>query len=85
MLEYIRLGGTLFTPASFKNLADILSLKKYPTLKSLVIDFEDALDEKEYQNSLKSLKTLLKNHQKNSLLVFIRPKNPTNLKERDIS
>jgi hypothetical protein len=36
-IDYIKLGGTLFIPATHKDLQEVVSGKKYPNLKSVVI------------------------------------------------
>jgi citrate lyase beta subunit len=80
-LDYIELGGTLFSPATKKNLLEILQRKKYPTLKSILIDLEDGLGERSYEMGKEALQTLLEKFQPNDLLVFVRPKNPASLQE----
>ena len=81
MIGYINLGATLFVPSTHKNLLNILNQKKYPNLKSIVIDAEDGIFDDELQDANKIIKNILKNYDKNSLLVFIRPRDATNLKE----
>ena len=72
------LGGTLFLPATHKNVEEILLRKKYVNLKSLLIDTEDSLDDLE--SGLKRLAILLRVYNTTTLLVFIRPRNPEVLK-----
>ena len=80
-INYVQLGGTLFVPASHKNLQPILLKEKYPQLRSLVIDFEDGLDPSEIQNSYENVRSILKLCNEKSPFVFIRPKDQDHLKE----
>jgi len=83
MREYIHtleLGGTLFVPASHKNLENILSGEKYPELRSVVIDFEDGLASADRKKALNNLDTILRSLQETKLLRFIRPQNHQMLK-----
>jgi citrate lyase beta subunit len=80
-INYVQLGGTLFVPASHKNLQPILLKEKYPQLRSLVIDFEDGLDPNELDNSYENVRSILKLCNEKSLFVFIRPKDHEHLKE----
>ena len=79
-IHALELGGTLFVPASHKNLGAILSGQKYPDLRSVVIDFEDGLVSSNREEALAHLDTLLENLQETKLLRFIRPQNPQMLK-----
>ncbi|WP_304545946.1 HpcH/HpaI aldolase/citrate lyase family protein [Sulfurimonas microaerophilic] len=79
-INYLKLGGTLFIPASHKNLNEILN-NKYPELKSLVIDFEDGLEQTKLQSAYKTVESLLEKHQKKSPYLFLRPKDQMHLKE----
>lgn len=79
-IHYIELGGTLFVPASHKNLEAIIARKKYPQLRSLVIDFEDGLDEEELENAYEKVSRLLLTCNDTSPLIFIRPKDESHLK-----
>lgn len=81
MIDYVQLGATLFVPSTHKNLPQILNQEKYPNLKSIVIDAEDGIAENEIADAKERIKNLLKIYQKNSLLVFIRPKNTDTLEE----
>jgi len=74
-IHYIQLGATLFIPASHKHLKAILSSKKYPELKSVVIDFEDGFDANKQESVFVSLVDILKSIDQNSPFVFIRPRN----------
>ncbi len=80
LIHTLELGGTLFVPASHKNLQTILSGKKHPELRSVVIDFEDGLASSNLEEALERLDTVLENLQETKLLRFIRPQNPQMLK-----
>jgi citrate lyase beta subunit len=80
-INYVQLGGTLFVPASHKNLQPILLKEKYPQLRSVVIDFEDGLDPSEMEKSYENVRSILKLCNEKSPLVFIRPKDHEHLKE----
>ncbi|QOP42227.1 HpcH/HpaI aldolase/citrate lyase family protein [Sulfurimonas marina] len=80
-INYLKLGGTLFIPASHKNLNEILYHNKYPELKSLVVDFEDGLEQAELSSAYKIVKSLLDKRQSKSLYLFLRPKDQNHLKE----
>jgi len=80
-IHAVELGGTLFVPASHKNLEAILSGEKYPDLRSVVIDFEDGLAGKERKQALTYLETVLKSLKETKLLRFVRPQNKGMLKE----
>jgi len=76
-MDYISLGGTLFTPATYKDIQKLFTLKKYPTLKSLLIDLEDGCND--YNKGLENIKNL--DFSKRKIPTFLRPKNPDSLKE----
>ncbi len=79
-IHALELGGTLFIPASHKNLDAVLSGEKYPDLRSVVIDFEDGLAGSDRPEALARVKQSLEKLQENRLLRFIRPQNPQMLK-----
>ena len=80
-IDALELGGTLFVPASHKNLEAVLSGEKYPELRSVVIDFEDGLTTADREQALTNLDGILQNLQEAKLLRFIRPQDPLMLKE----
>ena len=80
-IHYTQLGGTLFVPASHKNIQPIIIKEKYPQLRSFVIDFEDGLDADELQNSFRKIEKAIKLCDETSPFIFIRPKNVNHLKE----
>jgi len=79
-IHALELGGTLFVPASHKHLKAVLSGKKHPELRSVVIDFEDGLASADRKQALHKLDSILENLQETKLLRFIRPQNPQMLK-----
>jgi len=81
MIEYIKLGATLFVPSTHKNLSQILKQEKYPTLKSIVIDLEDGIKDEQQTQATKIIQKILLTYKKNTLLVFIRPRDPKHLEE----
>ncbi|MDF1877404.1 HpcH/HpaI aldolase/citrate lyase family protein [Sulfurimonas sp. SAG-AH-194-L11] len=78
-INYMQLGATLFIPASHKDLQVILSGKKYPNLKSLVIDFEDGLEENDFDYAMQRVENILSSISGVSPLTFIRAKDVTHL------
>ncbi|WP_428737506.1 HpcH/HpaI aldolase/citrate lyase family protein [Sulfurimonas sp.] len=80
-IHYTQFGGTLFVPASHKNIQSIIKKEKYQHLRSLVIDFEDGLDADELQNSFRKIEKAIKLCDETSPFIFIRPKDVNHLKE----
>jgi citrate lyase beta subunit len=80
-INYIELGATLFVPATHKSLEAILRGEKYPTLRSVLIDYEDGISTSELQEALNVLKKLLLSYKKGKLFVFVRPRNAEVLKD----
>ena len=81
MCDYIRLGGTLFIPATHKNLDAVVSGEKYKNLKSVLVDTEDSVAKNDLNLALENIKNLLKNLIKTKVLLFIRPRNKEVLEE----
>ena len=79
-ISHIELGATLFIPASFPSLNAIVNEKKYPDLKSLVIDFEDGLKSDAIQNATQNVQDILKNIKGRTPLLFIRARDVKQLK-----
>ncbi|MBN2782123.1 MAG: HpcH/HpaI aldolase/citrate lyase family protein [Campylobacterales bacterium] len=77
-IDYTQLAGTLFIPATHKDLDAVILGMKYPNLKSVLIDLEDSVDDVEL--SMKNLQQLLNYLEKKIPLVFIRPRDATSLK-----
>ncbi|MDF1875157.1 HpcH/HpaI aldolase/citrate lyase family protein [Sulfurimonas sp. SAG-AH-194-I05] len=80
-INYIKLGGTLFIPATHKDLQEVVNGGKYPNLKSVVVDTEDSISDYELPHALRCIKGMLNALEQTSLLVFLRPRNPKILKE----
>ena len=80
-INYIELGATLFVPAIHKGLYSIVIQRKYPELKSILIDTEDGILEADLSTALESIENLLSMYEKDELLVFIRPRNVEVLSE----
>ncbi len=74
-INYIELGATLFVPATHKDLESVVCKKKFPELKSVLIDTEDGISESSLEIAFESIKELLKTYKKEKLLLFIRPRN----------
>lgn len=77
----LELAGTLFVPASHKDLKSIVGGVKYPSLKSVLIDTEDSISDETLDLAIESIKDLLGTYVKSTLLVFIRPRNNKTLEE----
>ncbi len=75
-IHALELGGTLFVPASHRNLDPVLSGEKYPELRSVVIDFEDGLANKDRSKAIVQLKRTLSKLEKTRLLRFTRAQDP---------
>ena len=80
-IEYIELGATLFVPGIHKDLEDIVSGKKYPNVKSVLIDTEDGINQESLPNALEAIKTFLEKDLKLLPFVFIRPRDTDVLKK----
>jgi citrate lyase beta subunit len=80
-ITYIELGGTLFIPASHPSLYAIVNEQKYQDLKSLVIDFEDGLDNKLFVNAMEMLDKTLADISTLSPAIFLRARCVEHLEE----
>ena len=80
-ISYLHLGATLFIPASHKDINAIVSGSKYPALKSIVIDFEDGLEEELFLSSMQRIESSFELISAESPLVFLRAKDRKHLKE----
>jgi citrate lyase beta subunit len=80
-IDALRLGGTLFVPATHKHLEAIAHGSKFTALRSVVLDTEDGIGESELADGLESIKALLPTLKSGSLLRFIRPRNPEVLEQ----
>lgn len=70
------LGGTLFIPATHKNLLAVACEEKFPMLRSAVFDLEDGIGDDGVVPGLQRISHMLANIRPGRLLRFIRPRNP---------
>lgn len=75
-LSPVQLGGSLYIPATHKNVNAICNENRYPLLKSCIIDTEDAISEDDLELGLEKISNMLENYKPNGLCLFIRPRNP---------
>lgn len=75
-LSPIQLGGSLYIPATHKNVQKVCNEDRFPSLRSCIIDTEDAISEDELEEALINIQAMLKEYTPSSLSVFIRPRNP---------
>ncbi|PHR58452.1 MAG: ATP-binding protein [Arcobacter sp.] len=80
-LSPIQLGGSLYIPATHKNVFAICNENKYSQLRSCIIDTEDAIGEEDLDKAMQNISLMLENYEPKELCVFIRPRNPQVLKE----
>jgi len=83
-LDYLKLGASLYIPATHKNLIEIAEGRKYPNLQSFIIDTEDAISENDLEFGLENIKVFLNSLNRNleeKPMIFIRPRNPKVFKE----
>jgi len=81
MIDYVQLGGTLFIPATHKDLKKVVEGDKYTNLKSVVVDCEDSITVNQLEDALFIIKRLLIDLDKKKCLVFIRPRDTIVLKK----
>lgn len=81
ILSPIQLGGSLYIPATHKNVHAICNEDKYSQLRSCIIDTEDAIGEDDLDEAMKNISHMLEIYEPKELCVFIRPRNPQVLKE----
>lgn len=74
-IHYTELGATLFVPATHKDIIAILEGRKYPQLRSVVLDTEDAIAQESVEEALENIQKVLQNLQKKKIFVFLRPRN----------
>ncbi|MFO1371634.1 MAG: HpcH/HpaI aldolase/citrate lyase family protein [Candidatus Competibacteraceae bacterium] len=79
-LSAMRLGASLYVPATRPDLAAIANGRKLPQLRSLILCTEDAVHERDLEQALAHLAALLPELERGPLLRFIRPRNPTVLR-----
>lgn len=79
--DHIQLGGTMYTPATNKNLLSIANGEKFPYLKSVVFCLEDAIKDDEVEVAMQNIAEFLVKFKRADIKVFIRPKDSENLQE----
>jgi citrate lyase beta subunit len=80
-LSAIQLGAPLYVPANRPDLAMIAHGQKPLSVRSLIFCTEDALHERDLEPALNRLAALLPELKTGSSLRFIRPRNPTVLRQ----
>jgi citrate lyase beta subunit len=80
-LSPIELGGSLYIPATHRNVNAVCNADKYPQLRSCIIDTEDAIGEDELSSALENIAKMLETYTPKKLRLFIRPRNPQVLKQ----
>lgn len=80
-LSPIELGGSLYIPAVHNNVHAICNDQKYPTLRSCIIDTEDAINEEDLEPALQNIANMLEAYEPKTLRVFIRPRSPLVLQQ----
>lgn len=74
-LDPLELGATMYVPVNHPQLESVVTGKRYPNLRSVVLCLEDALHENDVQQGLHQLRTFLSNSvRKDRPLVFVRPR-----------
>ena len=74
-----QLGATLYMPALKEDACDLISGKRHPGLKSLVLCLEDAVRDDEVEQAVRQLGITLRTmsmQQRSSVLTFVRPRDP---------
>jgi hypothetical protein len=66
----LELGATLFVPATHKDIEKILGGEKYPHLKSVVLDTEDALLPSQTSQAVARIEVVLAGLQQKSPFIF---------------
>ncbi len=79
-LSAMRLGASLYVPATRPDLAAIASGWKLPELRSVIFCTEDSVHERDLEAALDRLAALLPELEPGPLLRFIRPRNPAVLR-----
>lgn len=79
-LSAMRLGASLYVPASRIDLATIASGRRIPGLRSVIFCTEDAVHERDLEPALTRLAALLPELEPGPLWRFIRPRNPAILR-----
>ncbi len=72
----LRLGASLYMPATRPDLGEILAGRKLPTLRSLIVCTEDAVLAHELPRALDHLESALKHLEPSDTLRFVRVRDP---------
>ncbi|MFN8672619.1 MAG: HpcH/HpaI aldolase/citrate lyase family protein [Candidatus Sericytochromatia bacterium] len=80
-MQYLKLGASLYVPANNDNLEEVLLNKKFPSLKSLIIDLEDSVHDNDLEKAYNNIQILLNKINKLELLVFIRARSTESLQK----
>ncbi|MGB2681405.1 MAG: HpcH/HpaI aldolase/citrate lyase family protein, partial [Candidatus Competibacter sp.] len=75
-LAAMRLGASLYIPATRTDLAAIANGVKSPGLRSVIFCTEDSVSGRDLERALDNLAALLPTLEPGPLLRFIRPRNP---------
>lgn len=83
--SHLRLGASLYIPATRPDLISIASGVKFPALKSVILDTEDAIKAEELPQAYHNIRQLLASTalerpaSERNILIFIRTRNPQEL------
>lgn len=76
MTRCLRLGASLYVPATRDGLLAIANRRKYPFLRSVIFCTEDAVRDDELPRALDNLQHLLRQLEPSELLCFVRVRGP---------
>lgn len=76
MTDALKLGATLYIPATRNNMSEIANGLKYPQLRSMVFCTEDSIHEQEIDLAISRITELLAQMEESDKLRFIRARNP---------
>jgi citrate lyase beta subunit len=74
--RFLRLGASLYMPATRDDLVAVANRQKYPFLRSAIFCTEDAVRADEVPCALENLRRLLGHLEPNGLMRFVRVRNP---------
>ncbi|MEY4768754.1 MAG: hypothetical protein RL637_1393 [Pseudomonadota bacterium] len=77
MIDVLKLGATLYIPATRPNLAQIANGLKYPHLRSMIFCTEDSILDKDIELALAKIQELLEIIEPSHKLHFIRVRSPS--------
>ncbi|MCI0462539.1 MAG: HpcH/HpaI aldolase/citrate lyase family protein [Gemmataceae bacterium] len=80
MTRYLRLGASLYVPATHPDLLPIGNREKYPQLRSVIFCTEDAVRADDVPRALANLGAALPRFEPASLLRYVRVRNPAVLR-----